>query len=435
MARNPAHSLFSSFPFPRSGRCPVPEDLSEVLSVGDEVSAARAGCQPGGPEEVWSRAEALYRSGVTPALQLCVRYRGHVVLDRCLGHARGNAPTDPADGPKPLATTHTPMNVFSSAKLVTAMLIHKLDEQGQLHLEDRVSDYIPEFGRHGKRWITFRHLLSHRAGIPNLPPEALDLDLLADPDLMCEMICGLKRAGRPGRFVAYHAISTGFVFAEVVRRITGQTIREVLQKEFREPLGLEWLHYGVAPEDVERVAQNAATGPPIPYPMARMLERALGRPWTDIIDMSNDPRFLTGIVPAGCLLTTARDLSAFLQCMLNDGELDGARVFEPRTIHHALNEASYRKIDMTLFMPLRYGLGPMLGDDPIGIFGPNSRHAFGHVGLSNVFPWADADRDIAVTLITTGKAIVSPHVIPLWQLLSTIGRVFPRLRKKRPQFN
>ena len=135
---------------------------------------------------------------------------------------------------------------------------------------------------------------------------------------------------------------------------------------------------------------------------------------------------LVGLIPAGCLLTTARDLSAFLQCMLNGGELDGTRIFEPRTIQHALNEASYREIDLTLLLPLRYGLGPMLGDDPVGVFGPRTKHAFGHLGLSNIFPWADPDRDISVALITTGKAVVSTHVIALVKLLSTINDVFPR---------
>ena len=64
---------------------------------------------------------------------------------------------------------------------MTAIVVHKLDELRALHLEDRVSDYVPEFGRHGKRWITIRHVLEHRAGLPNLPPEAMDLELLGHP--------------------------------------------------------------------------------------------------------------------------------------------------------------------------------------------------------------------------------------------------------------
>lgn len=408
--------------------CRVPDDLASVTSLGPEESLDGTGVDRDSIEVIWSAAEALYRTGVTPALQLCIWKSGRVVLNRALGHARGNAPGDSPDGPKVAATPTTPINIFSSAKLVTAMVIHKLDELGVLHLEDRVCEYIPEFGLHKKQWITLRHLLSHRAGIPNIPPELLDLDLLDQPEQICKILCEMEPTTRPGSLVAYHAISGGFILAEVVRRATGNSIREVLDKEIRQPLGLEWFHYGVPAEDVHRVALNAFTGPPPPPPIRPMLKRALGRPLAEIVEMSNDPRFLAGIVPSGNLITTARDLSAFLECMLREGELDGRRVFQPATIRHALNEASYRNLDLTLFVPLRFGLGPMLGDSPLGIFGRNTSRAFGHLGLSNIFPWADPEREISVALLTTGKPVLSLHAIRLVQLLRAIGAAFPRTR-------
>lgn len=419
-------SLLTRLPLPFLARCRVPEDLTAVTTFGDEDPLDGADVDARAIEAVWNAAEAFYRTGITPALQLCIRWRGQIVLNRALGHARGNGPNDDPDVPKIAVTTQTPINIFSTAKLVTAMVIHKLDELGAVHLEDRVCEYIPEFDRHGKQWITLRHLLSHRAGIPNIPSEAIDLDLLGQPERICEMICDMKPTSRPGRLVAYHAISAGFLLAEVVRRATGRSIREVLDKEIREPLGLEWLHYGVEPEDAQRVAVNAFTGPPPPPPAGQMLTRALGRPLLEIVELSNDIRFLTAIVPSGNVITTALDLSGFLECMLRGGELDGVRVFRPHTIQHALNEASYRNIDLTLFIPLRYGLGPMLGDSPVGIFGAETARAFGHVGLSNVFAWADPERDISVALLTTGKPILSLHAIRLMQLLGAIGRTFPR---------
>lgn len=419
-------SLLARAPIPWLARCRVPQDLASVTSTGLEDPLPDDRVDREAVESVWRAAEAFYRTGITPALQLCVRYRGQVVLNRSLGHARGNAPGDPNDAPKVPATPTTPMNVFSTAKLVTAMVIHKLDEQGVLHLEDRVSDFIPNFVGHGKERITLRHILSHRAGIPNIPREALDLDLLDRPHVICDLLCELRPRSRPGRLVAYHAIGGGFLLAEVVRQATGITIREVLEKQIRKPLDLRWLHYGVARDQVYRVAQNAFTGPPVPPPIAKLLERTLGRPLREIIDLSNDERFLSGIVPSGNLITTAEDFSAFLQCLLDGGVLNGVRIFQPRTIRHALNEASYRELDLTLFLPLRYGLGPMLGDSPVGMFGPNSSEAFGHLGLSNVFSWADPERKIAVAFLTTGKPILSLHVIRLVQFLIAIDRAFPR---------
>ena len=124
-------------------------------------------------------------------------------------------------------------------------MIHKLDEKHVLHLEDAVCEFIPEFARYGKEHITLRHLLSHRAGIPNLPPEAMDLDLLRRPDLVVEILSEARPRSRPGRLLAYHAVSGGFVLGEVVRRATGQDIRDVLGKEVCEPLGFRWMNYGV----------------------------------------------------------------------------------------------------------------------------------------------------------------------------------------------
>jgi CubicO group peptidase (beta-lactamase class C family) len=418
--------ILTRAPLPFLSRCRVAKDLAPLTHIGPEEPLDGTGVDREAIDSVWSAAEAFYRTGITPALQLCIRRRGRIVLNRALGHARGNAPEDPAEAEKVPVTTETPINVFSTAKLVTAMVVHKLDEQGVLHLEDRVCEYIPEFARHGKQWITLRHILSHRAGIPNVPPEAMDLDLLSQPERICQLVCDLERASRPGRLVAYHAISGGFVLGEVVRRATGSTIREVLRKEIQEPLGLRWLHYGVTPEQVDQVALNAFTGPPPPPPVRQMLARALGRPLQKVVELSNDPRFLTGIVPSGNVLTTAEDLSAFLQCMLQEGELNGVRIFRPRTIRHALNEASYREVDLTLFIPLRYGLGPMLGDSPVGVFGPSTAQAFGHVGLSNVFPWADPEREISVAFLTTGKPIMSLHAVRLMQLLGRINRAFPK---------
>ena len=57
--------------------------------------------------------------------------------------------------------------------------------------------------------------------------------------------------------------------------------------------------------------------------------RALGAPWSRLLRMSNDPRFLTASVPSGNVIVTARDVAAFYQCLLDGGTLDGTRVFAP----------------------------------------------------------------------------------------------------------
>src|SRR5690606_34983363 len=105
-----------------------------------------AGLTPDAVTRMWHSVERLYRSGITPAAALCVRRRGHIVLDRAIGHARGNAPTDGKRAERVQATPDTLFNIFSASKSITAMLIHLLDDRGMLHIDDRVAEYIPEFG-------------------------------------------------------------------------------------------------------------------------------------------------------------------------------------------------------------------------------------------------------------------------------------------------
>ena len=83
-----------------------------------------------------------------------------MVIDRAIGHARGNGPADPRDAEQVPATTETPFCVYSTSKAVTAMVVHVLDEGGALSIDDRVADHIPEYARHGKGEITIGQVLS-----------------------------------------------------------------------------------------------------------------------------------------------------------------------------------------------------------------------------------------------------------------------------------
>ena len=418
-------SWLAGLPIPGVARCRVPADLDSIASRGAEVPAREVGVDPAALERIWAAALRLYRVGVHPALQLCIRHRGAVVLHRAIGHSAGNAPGDPEEVPKVLATPETPFNIFSASKAVTAMVIHKLDEMGMLRLDDRVCDFIPRFERHGKHRITLRHILAHRAGIPNLPPKAIDLELLGHPDRVVEILCDARPRSRPGRLLAYHAVSGGFVLAEVVRQVCGQEIGRVLEKEILAPLRLRWMRYGVRREELPLVAENAYTGPPAPPPLKQILRNALGTTLVRAVELSNDPRFLLGTIPSANVVTTAHELSAFFQCLLQEGELDGVRVFDPRTLRRATSEQSFWEIDFTLGLPIRYGLGFMLGDR-VSLFGPDNPAAFGHLGLSNVLAWADPDRDLSIAILNSGKPAISPHVVPLAQMLLEISRAFPR---------
>lgn len=55
--------------------------------------------------------------------------------------------------------------IASASKWLTAALVMVLVDEGKLSLDDKVSQYIPEFERYGKNYITLRICLSHMTGI------------------------------------------------------------------------------------------------------------------------------------------------------------------------------------------------------------------------------------------------------------------------------
>jgi CubicO group peptidase (beta-lactamase class C family) len=414
-------------------RCRVPDDLSEVTSINQaaEVDPRAVGVDAKAVGAIWRAVERLYRSGIHPAIQLCVRRHGHVLVDRAIGHAAGNGPDDPRHGRKVPLTTESPFNIYSASKALTAMVVHLLDQRRLLHLNDPVCEYIPEFSKHGKDAITIQHVLTHRAGIPNLPGEVMTLETLEDEAKILALLCDAKPVWRPGRRLAYHAITGGFILAEIVRRVTGKDIRSLLRREILRPLGFRWTNYGVAARDVSKVVVNYFTGPPLIPPLSTILERALGVPMDRAIALSNDPRYLTAVVPAGNVISTANELSRFYQLLLNGGTLDDVRIFEPRTILRATQEHSYLEFDLTLVLPLRYGMGFMLGGQYLSLYGPDTTNAFGHLGFTNIISWADPDRQVAATLMTSGKPLVYPELYFLHDVVWHIGTACTKTAARR----
>jgi CubicO group peptidase (beta-lactamase class C family) len=398
-----------------------------VTTVGDEHDPESVGLTQEQIRRIWGTARALYRSGVHPALQLCVRRNGKIVLNRALGHARGNGPRDAPDTPKVPATPETPFCVYSTSKGITAMVVHLLHERGALDIFDRVSDYIPEYAAHGKGHTTIAHVLAHRAGVPSLPPALLDLDRASDREFIVRTISQAKPFTKPGTLLAYHAISGGFILGEIVNRVTGKNIREVLAEEILTPLGFRWGNYGVDPADVDQVALAYRTGPRLLPPLSTLATRALSQPIDKVVELSNDPRFLTAVMPAATVITNADELSRFFEIFRAGGELDGVRVMSVATIRRALEQQSHLELDLSLIFPTRFSYGLMLGAQVLSPFGLDTDHAFGHLGLINIMGWADPERGISCALVNNGKAIFYPEVARFYMVMQRIASEIPKV--------
>ncbi len=339
-------------------------------------------------EAIWAAVVAYYRMGLQPAMSLCIRRRGRVVLERTIGHIRGNEPGAPP-GDRPLATPETLFNFFSGSKAITAMLIHLLAQDGVLGLDDRICRYIPRFVGGGKERVTVRHVLTHRAGIPTVPSAHMNLDLLSEPDRILKLLCEAPLQTLPGVQQAYHAITGGFVLEEITQRVTGASLQDLLRERIAKPLSFGHLRYGVERESLPHVAQDTITGPPARTLDTLLVKRALGVGMEEAVAMARDERFLSAVVPSANIISTAHDIGRFFELLLRGGSLDGIQVFDPVTVARAAAEQTAHTPDRMLLLPIRFSMGFILGGRTFSFYGPESRRAFGHLGFTNIVAWAD----------------------------------------------
>lgn len=408
-------------------RIRLPDDLESVTTIGEEIEPSAAGLDRRAVRRIWRGALDLYRSGVHPAVQVCVRREGLVVLDRAIGHARGNGPGDPEDADKVLATPGTPFLIYSGSKAVTAFVVHLLADRGMVDLDDPVAAYIPEYAVGGKGEITIGQVLAHRSGVSRLPREVFDLDRVGDRQFILDALCAAKPFGKPGEFLAYHAVSGGFLLAEVVQRVTGKDIRAVLNERIRGPLGFRWTDYGVDVGDIPALAADYVTGPPVLPPFSRLISRALGIGMEQLVQWSHDERFLTAIVPSANVVTTANELSRFYDLFRRGGELDGVSVMSAESVRRAITEQSRLELDLTLGFPTRFGYGLMLGSSWLSLFGRDTQHAFGHLGFTNMLGWGDPERAIACAVMTNGKPLLYPELPRFYTLMQRITSSAPKV--------
>ena len=401
------------------GKIRVPADLDAVTAIGAEDHSE---IDPAAVERIWQAARNWYAAGMHPAIQVCLRHNGKVILNRAIGHGWGNGPEDAPDAEKVPVGTDTPFCAYSAAKAISSTVVHMLVERGHFSLDDRVCDYLPGYTSHGKDRTTIRHVMTHSAGVPFATGPRPDLKRMNDSEYAREMLGNLRPVYPPGLVHIYHGLTWGPLIREIVSASTGRNIREILATEILDPLGFRWTNYGVAEQDVPLVAPSHPTGKPVPAPLARAFKLAVGGTMHQIIPFTNTPAFLTSVVPSSSLVSTADELSRFAEIWSRGGELDGVRVLSAETLRNATAEARRLRPDVaTGLVPLRWGTGFMLGSRRFGPFGRNAPAAFGHTGLVNIAVWADPERKLSAGVMSSGKPGRDPEAKRYPALLDAIA--------------
>jgi CubicO group peptidase (beta-lactamase class C family) len=299
----------------------------------------------------------------------------------------------------------------SFTKIFVATLIMQQVERGRVVLSRPVADYLPPFAKRGKEMVTVRHLLAHASGLP---------DQLASPMATCvpiadlvQEICDQPLVFRPGTRGSY--CTWGFVLlAEILRLVTGRSLEDLGREDLFEPLGMRDTAFGCPPDQVNRI---------VPVFDADL----------ELHPEMNDRAVLTMVRGDTGAFSTAEDLAAFGQMMLNGGSLNGVRVLSPVTVRHMV-ERQYPWGDTPerlagtgeeQFTSLSKGLGWMVGG--AGFFRGSdlmSRRAFFHGGYLGMRVIVDPAYDLVsvfLTSIAATKPSRDPRIGKVGHVCHTFG--------------
>jgi len=254
-------------------------------------------------------------------------------------------------------TRDTITNVWSSTKTVTSLAALMLVDRGLLDVDAPVAAYWPEFAAAGKQDILVRHVMSHASGVSGLDQPAVADDLY-DWDKATSRMAAQAPWWEPGAASGYHALNYGHLVGELVRRVTGRTLKQFVADEIAGPLGADF-QIGAAEADWDRIA-DVVPPPPLPFDFAAIPQdsptvRTLTGPAVEA-QTANTPGWRRADIGAANGHGNARSVARVMSVVARGGEVDGVRLLGQDTIDLIFREQQSGP-DLVLGVPLRFGIG------------------------------------------------------------------------------
>ena len=328
-------------------------------------------------------------------VQVAAYHRGALVVDAWGGVA------DPATG-RPV-TGETLFNVYSVTKAVAATALHLLVDRGRLDDDTLVATWWPEYAARGKGGTTVRDVLTHRAGVPQMP-EGVTPERLCDWDWMTRAIADLPPLAEPGTKTLYLSMTFGWIVGELVRRADPlhRSLGQFVREEIAGPLGAPDLWIGLPDSQVHRVATQVDAMVPVPPQYLPPLFQASMPPAVALGPrVFERPDVRRAEVAGVGGIFTARSEARFWAMLAGGGELDGVRLLSrERVAMLGTPRANSEEPDPVMFgfpIPITLG-GFWFGGAHPPVCSAKNPRALCHPGQGGSIGWADPDTGLAVAI-------------------------------------
>ena len=304
-------------------------------------------------------------------------------------------------------TNDTIVNVWSSTKTVTSLAGLMLIDRGLIELTAPVATYWPEFAANGKQDIEFRHVLSHTSGVSGweLPFTTEDM---YDWDKSTAALAAQAPWWRPGTASGYHAHNQGHLIGEVIRRVTGRSLKEFVRDEIAGPLRADF-QIGAKRADYNRIAEIIAP-PPLELPLDLLPEdspmrKTFSGPPPNA-DAANTPAWREADLGALNGHGNARSLATILSAISLGGGARGVQLLKPDTVELIFEEQA-NGVEVVIPAPLRWGIGYGLAKNEALPYVPDEQICFwGGWGGSMVLMWPQRRTTIAYAMNKMGPGVL-----------------------------
>ena len=253
-----------------------------------------------------------------------------------------------------------------------AMLLY---ETGELKLDQKVCEILPDFANNGKENVTFYHLLTHTSGLPSWNPLFKDTN---SPEEMIEKIFNMEQERKEGEKAVYSCL--GFItLSKAIEKITGKSLDEYLDEKIFTPLKMNNTFFNPPKKIIKRIA-------PTEFDKERngILQGFVH---------DENAYYLGGVSGNAGLFSTAEDLAIFCQMMLNDGVYDNVRIFKPKTV----------KLFTTKQNKIKESSRCLGWDTPSGHSSSGhyySENSYGHTGFTGTAIWIDPEKKLFGIFLT-----------------------------------
>jgi CubicO group peptidase (beta-lactamase class C family) len=300
--------------------------------------------------------------------------------------------------------------VFSCTKAATALCAHILIDRGLLDVNAMVTDYWPEYGKHGKENTTVAMMLNHESGLPAFR-EPIKPGGFYDWDYMISRLEEEEPFWEPGTRNGYHMVSFGWTVGELVRRVSGKSLGTFFADEVAGPTGADfWI--GI-PDSFDR-----SIAPIIPYTpksddltfdfAVKLMTEPESVQALSYLNtggwIPDDPEAYRAEIGGAGGISNARGQVAMYEPLAKN---DGSLVSPGRLKSMSMVSTATQK-DFTLLQPTRFGPGFMKSVDNRHLRNAANRHsvilgdqAFGHVGAGGSIGFADPECGLAFSYTMT----------------------------------